>query len=153
MAARSPIETGTRAIPAWALWLTVFVFLVGGVYAASNLSGENPPFVTGGSPAASARPGPQQALAVMERAQPTCQSCHADDLSGGVGPDLRGIAQGPKSENLQQLAEEHPEDWIFLWIKGTDPEVSEIDRMGMPAFGEQLSDEEIQTIVDFLKGL
>ncbi|HEX2221799.1 MAG TPA: c-type cytochrome [Candidatus Limnocylindria bacterium] len=153
MTVHTPIETRTRAIPAWALWLTVFVFLVGGVYAASNLTGENPPLAIGGSPGASATAGPQQALAIMQQAQPTCQACHGDELSGGVGPDLHGIVQGPKSENLQDLAAEHPDDWIFLWIQGTDEAVQGIDRMGMPAFGDQLTEEEIQAIVDYLQGL
>jgi mono/diheme cytochrome c family protein len=67
-----------------------------------------------------------------------------------VGPDLHGIAQGPKSENLQDLAAEHPDEWIGLWIDGTVPEVEGIERMGMPAFGDQLTPDEIQAVVDYL---
>ena len=57
------------------------------------------------------------------------------------------------SDNLQDLAAEYPEEWIHLWIDGTTPETEGIDRRGMPAFGEQLSPEEIESIVAYLRGL
>jgi mono/diheme cytochrome c family protein len=154
MAVHTPIGARHTGIPPWAIWLTVFVTLVGGVYLASNLAGENPALaVPGASVPASVPAGPGQAVAIMEGAVPACQSCHGQDLTGGVGPSLIGVAEGPKSENLQQLAADHPDDWIALWIAGTDPEVVEIDRMGMPPFGDQLSPEQIDSIVEYLKSL
>ena len=63
------------------------------------------------------------------------------------------MADGPVSENLGDLAAEHPDDWIHLWIDGTTPETEGIDRIGMPAFGDQLSPEQIDSIVAYLKTL
>jgi cytochrome c551 len=152
MTVHTPIEVRDRGIPRWALGLSVLVLLVGGVYLAGNLSGENPPIIA--QPSASGTGGgglAQQALAIIEQAQ--CQACHGEDLSGGVGPDLNGIAAGPKSENLQDLAADHPDDWINLWIAGTDPAVQDLDRFGMPPFGDSLTPEEIDTVVEYLKTL
>ena len=154
MTVPTPIEVGSRTIPGWAIGLTVLVFLVGGVYLAGNLTGENPPILAGPSASGSAAPNvEQQARQVINKAQPPCTACHGDDLSGGVGPDLHGVANGPTSENLKQLASDHPDDWIHLWIDGTGPEVEGLDRGGMPQFGQQLSAEEIDTIVQYLKNL
>jgi mono/diheme cytochrome c family protein len=135
MTVHTPIEVRSRAIPPWAIGLTVLVFLVGGVYLAG--SGD----VT------------QQARRIIDSAQPSCTACHGADLTGGVGPDLHGLAEGPKSANLQDLAAEHPDDWPILWITGTGPEVEGLDRGGMPAYGESLSPEEIATVVEYLKTL
>lgn len=152
MAVHTPIDARHTGIPGWAIGLTVFVTLVGGVYLASNLAGENPALAVPGASAPATHPaGPGQALALMESAG--CLGCHGQDLTGGVGPSLIGVAAGPKSENLHELAAEHPDDWIPLWIAGTDPAVAEIDRMGMPAFGDQLSPEQIDSIVEYLKSL
>ena len=70
----------------------------------------------------------------------------------GLGPDLHGVADGPTSENLQDLYAEHPDDWTNLWIDGTDSGVSDPSmRGGMPAFGEPYNlSEEIASIVDYL---
>jgi mono/diheme cytochrome c family protein len=151
MTVHTPIETRSGTVPPWAIGITVLIFLVGGVYLAGNLSGENPPI--GGVPSASGSPGGgANAQALISQAG--CQACHGQDLTGGIGPDLHGVAEGPVSENLQDLAAEHPDDWANIWIAGTDPEVSDPQmRMGMPPFGEQLSPEEIATIVDYLKTL
>jgi mono/diheme cytochrome c family protein len=151
MTANTPIEVQGRSIPAWAIGLTVLVFLVGGVYLAGNLSGENPPILPGASGGSGGPNLEQQARQIMDGAQ--CAACHGEDLTGGVGPDLHGLAAGPKSENLQDLAAEHPDDWPILWIDGTGPEVEGLDRRGMPAFGEQLSPEEIESIVAYLRSL
>ena len=119
---------------------------------AGNLAGENPPI--GGVPSASGSPNLEQAgRQIIAKANPTCTTCHGEDLTGGVGPSLHGIADGPKSENLQQLAADHPEDWPVFWIDGTGPEVADLDRGGMPAFGDQLSHDEIVTLVEYLKTL
>ncbi len=152
MTVQTPIEVRDRSIPPWAIGLTVLLFLVGGVYLAGNLTGENPPILAG--PSGSGAPNlEQQARQVMTKVVPQCTACHGEDLTGGVGPTLHGIADGPTSENLQDLAAENPENWANLWIDGTAPEVEGIERMGMPTFADQLTPEEIATIVEYLKTL
>jgi mono/diheme cytochrome c family protein len=158
MTVHTPIETRSSGLPAWAIGLTVFLFLVGGVYLASNLSGESPPFAAPGSsqepPPASAGPDPAVGEALVSQVSPQCSACHGSDLSGsGNFPSLLGLADGPVSENLQDLAAEHPDDWVQLWIDGTTPETEGLDRGGMPAFGEQLTPEEIESIVAYLRSL
>jgi mono/diheme cytochrome c family protein len=157
MTVPTPIESRSRGVPGWAIGVTVFVLLVGGVYLASNLAGENPPFaipgVTASAPAGSQGADPELGAALIEQVSPPCTACHGADLTGGVGPDLHGVADGPTSENLQDLYAEHPDDWIALWIDGTTPETEGIDRGGMPAFGEQLEPHEIDSIVAYLLGL
>ena len=157
MALHTPIGSANRGIPSWAVWLTVVVLLVGGVYALSNLSGENPTVARpneSGVPVASGAGG-GEALALISQA--ACQGCHGSDWSGAVGPALTDIASGPQSENLAILAADHPEDWANIWIAGLDPEISDPAlRGGMPAFGGppyNFTDEQIQSIVDYLHGL
>lgn len=156
MAVHTPIPVSQRRIPAWATWLTVFAFLVGGVYLLTNLQGPSGPIggaspSPGGSPAVDA----ELALSLITGVAPPCSSCHGPDLAGvpPAFPSLHGVAEGPVSENLQQLAAEHPDDWAVLWIEGTDPAVAGLDRRGMPAFADQLSREEIEIIVAYLKSL
>jgi mono/diheme cytochrome c family protein len=157
MTVHTPIESRGGGLPPWAIGLTVFVFLVGGVYLASNLGGENPPFAVPGAtplaPAGSAEPDPALGQALIGEVSTPCTACHGEDLSGGVGPSLLGLAEGPVSENLQDLAAAEPEDWIALWIDGTTPATEGIDRMGMPAFGEELDPHQIDSIVAYLLGL
>jgi mono/diheme cytochrome c family protein len=152
----TPIEARTGRVPAWAAVLTVFVLFVGGFYLASNLAGENPalagPAPSGsGSPGASAAVDSGAALAIIKKAN--CQACHGQDFSGGIGPDLHGVAKGPVTPDLGKLGTDHPDDWIQLWIAGTDPAVKGIDRKAMPVFGGQLSPAEINTIAEYLKTL
>jgi mono/diheme cytochrome c family protein len=154
MTVRTPIDVGSRGIPGWAIGLVVLVFLVGGVYLAGNLSGENPPIIGAPSGSAGAPNLEQQARQIIEnKAQPACTACHGDDLTGGAGPDLHGVASGPVSQNLQELGQSNPDDWAHLWIDGTGPEVEGLERGGMPPFGTQLTAEEIDTIVEYLKSL
>ena len=158
MTVHTPIESRERGVPAWAIGITVFVFLVGGVYLLSNLVGENPAFAIPGAsasaPPASGEPDPAVGEQLVANAQPQCAGCHGADLAGqGNFPSLHGVAEGPKSENLQDLAAEYPDDWIALWIDGTTPETEGIDRMGMPAFGDQFSPEQIDSIVAYLRTL
>ena len=155
MTVHTPIETGSRGIPGWALGLTVFVLLVGGVYFAGNLTGENPPIVAPPSPSGSGAPV-LNAVAIIDEA--ACQSCHGPDLAGsGAFPSLHDIENGPVSENLQAFAEEHPDDWAEIWIAGVDPAVSDPGmRGGMPAFAAppyELTPEEIAAVVEYLKSL
>lgn len=150
MAVHTPIET-RNAFPRWAVGLTVLVFLVAGVYFASSLSGENPPIIGGPSPSGGGG-GPQVALGIIENAG--CQSCHGPDLAGQPPfPSLHGVKDGPVSENLQELFAEHPDDWAELWIAGSDPAVTGLDRGGMPVFGEQLTPDQIHTVAEYLKTL
>jgi mono/diheme cytochrome c family protein len=158
MTVHTPIETRGPGVPGWAIGVTVFVLLVGGVYLASNLAGENPPFAIPGStpppPVGSGVADPALGEALVNQVTPPCSSCHGEDFSGtGNFPSLLGLAEGPVSENLQDLAAEHPDTWIALWIDGTTPETEGIDRLGMPAFGEQLEPHEIDSIVAYLLGL
>ena len=154
MTVHTPIETRSRGIPAWALGITGFILLVGAVYFAGNLSGENPPIVAGPSPTGGG--GSQQAIAIINSAG--CQACHGQDLAGsGAFPSLHDIENGPMSENLQDLAAEHPDAWAEIWIAGTDPSVSDPAlRGGMPAYAAppyELTDEQIATVVEYLKSL
>ena len=148
MTVHTPIESRTGGIPRWALALTGVMLLAGVVFLATNLSGSNPPII--GSPEPSG--GGLNATSIIRAAG--CQSCHGPDLAGqGSFPSLHGVKDGPVSENLQQLSADHPEDWANLWIAGTDPAVADLDRGGMPTFGETLSAEEIATVVEYLKTL
>ena len=151
MTVHTPIESRSSRIPRWALLLTVLVLLVGAVYLAGNLIGENPPLAIPGA-STPADPGDVSGEALIERADPQCTACHGTDLTGGVGPSLHDVENGPVSENLQDLAAEYPDTWAQLWIAG-GPEVEGIDRMGMPAFGEQFSPEELDAIVEHLASL
>jgi mono/diheme cytochrome c family protein len=157
MTVHTPIESRSGGVPPWAILLTLFVFAVGGVYLAANLAGENPPLgIPGASaapPAASGEPDPAVGEALIGQVQPQCTTCHGPDLTGsGAFPSLHGVAGGPVSENLQDLGAEYPDNWAQLWIAGA-PETEGIDRMGMPAYGDQLSPEQIESIVAYLKTL
>ena len=157
MTVHTPIDSRSGGLPPWAIGLTVFVFLVGGVYLATNLAGENPAFAIPGASAPVASGGGGEAdPAVGEAlvAELQCAACHGPDLGGGGNfPSLLGVADGPISENLQDLGAEHPDEWIALWIDGTVPETEGLDRGGMPVFGDQLSPEQIDAIVAYLLSL
>lgn len=158
MTVHTPIQTRSGSVPPWALLLAAVLFLAGGVYLLSNLGGENPPLAIPGSSAApggapGGEPDPEVGEALMAQALPTCASCHGADYGGqGNFPSLRGVAGGPVSENLQDLGAEYPDNWAQLWIAGA-PEAEGIDRMGMPAFGDQFSPEQLDSIVAYLKSL
>ena len=156
MTVHTPIETRSGGLPPWAIGLTVFVFLVGGVYLLSNLAGQNPAFAipgASGSPPGASGP-PDAAVGDALVGQAGCTACHGADLSGsGQFPDLHGVKDGPVSENLQELGAAHPDDWAALWIDGTTPETEGLDRGGMPAFGDQFTPEQIDAIVAYLKSL
>jgi mono/diheme cytochrome c family protein len=152
MTPHTPIQART-GLPAWALGLTVFVLLVGAVYAGSNLSGENPPII-GGPSASAGGGGPAAALAIINQAG--CKACHGQDLNGQppTFPSLHGLQNGPTVDNLQQLGKAHPKDWMNIWIAGTDKSVSDpAMRKGMPAFGgppQNLTDAQIEIVVQYL---
>jgi Cytochrome c. len=151
MTVHTPIESRTRGVPRWALGLTSVMFLVGALFYATNLAGANPPI--GGTPAPSG--GGRTAVAIIKAAG--CQNCHGPDLAGqGIFPNLHGVKNGPSSANLKQLGTAHPTDWANLWIAGTDPAVTGINRVPMPPFGAapyNLTADEIATVVAYLKTL
>jgi mono/diheme cytochrome c family protein len=151
MTVHTPIESRTRGVPRWALGASGVVFLAGALFFATNLAGANPPII--GTPEPSG--GGRSAAAIIKAAG--CQSCHGPDLAGlGDFPSLHGVKGGPVSENLQQLGVDHPDDWANLWIAGTDPAVTGIDRVVMPVFAGppyNLTADEIATVVDYLKTL
>ena len=150
MTVPTPIESRTRGVPAWAMAATGVMLLAGALLFATNLNGSNPPII--GTPEPSGSGVSLNAQTIIKAAG--CQACHGPDLAGqGAFPNLHGVKDGPTSENLQQLGKDHPDDWPNLWIAGTDPEVAGIDRGGMPAFGGQLTPEEIATVVEYLKTL
>ena len=155
MTVHTPIPSRTRGLPAWATWLTVLLLLVGAVYLVSNLSGTNPTVARGpqdsAAPSGSGAVNEAVALAIIKKAG--CQACHGQNFEGAIGPDLHGIGEGPATPDLEPVANDHPDNWIHLWIAGKDPAVADIDRKGMPVFGDQLSDSEIDTIVAYLKTL
>ncbi len=156
MTVHTPIETRSGGLPPWAIGLTVLLFLIGGVYLAANLTGNNPAFAIPGAsaPAPSGGGEPDPAVGEALVAENQCAACHGSDLGGtDAFPSLLGIADGPVSENLQDLAAEYPDEWIPLWIDGTTPETEGLDRGGMPAFGADLSREQIDAIVAYLRSL
>ena len=138
-----PVESASHPIPTWVLGLMAVVVLLGGVYLALDVG-------RGAAPAPGPSDGSADAMALIEQAG--CQNCHGADLAGqGTFPSLHGIAAGPKSDNLQQLGADYPDTWPNLWIDGTGPEVADLDRGGMPQFGDGiLTSEEIGIIVDYL---
>lgn len=147
----TPIESRTGGVPPWAILLAALLLLLGGFYVATNLTGENPAAMVPGQtpPPADGEPDPAVGAQLVQSAG--CTACHGADLGGsGAFPPLQGLGEGPHSDNLQDLAAEHPDDWIHLWIDGTTPETEGIDRRGMPQFGDQLSPEQIESIVAYL---
>ncbi len=63
-----------------------------------------------------------------------CARCHGADGRGGIGPNIAG------AESEQAFPD--PADEIALIQTG---------RGGMPAFGDNLSEEEIAAVVDYLR--
>ena len=163
-----PIETRRDTLPAWVLLLAAALLALAAGYLLTNLA---PPASTqlGGAspPPGAAAPGGQSpgapgatdavvdvaaAEALIEEGG--CQACHGPDLGGQASfPSLLQVAEGPVSDNLQDLDDSHPEDWANLWIAGDDPEVADRDRRGMPTFAERFTPEEIELIVEYLQSL
>ncbi len=152
---RTEIDFRTRSVPPWAVGLSVFLFLVGGVYFLSNLAGQNPAFAIPGATGPVAAPSGTADPAVGERlvAEAGCEGCHGADLAGQASfPSLHDVENGPVTEKIRPLFEQHPDDWIALWIDGTTPETEGIERT-MPRFGEQYSRDQIDAMVAYLLSL
>ena len=156
-----PIASRRDNLPWWLVVFSGVLVVLGALYFLTNLAPGGPQ--TGGpagSPGASGPPATDGGATVDVAAaqalieQGGCTGCHGADLGGqGNFPSLHGVAEGPVSENLQDLAAEHPEDWAQLWIHGTNEEVAGLDRGGMPTFSERYTPEEIDLIVRYLKTL
>jgi len=157
MSVHTPIDSRTSGIPTWAIILTAAIALVAAVYLFSNMVGDNPALAlpgASGGPGASEGPSADVGKALVSSATPPCTACHGPDLSGsGNFPSLHGLGDGPTVENLKDLFASNPDDWIELWIAGTAPEVKDINRNGMPAFGDQFSAEQLASIAAYLKTL
>lgn len=151
MSVHTPVTSAGGGVPRWAMGLTLVVLLAGSGYFAANLDGQNPSIIATPAPS-----GPPSAQVIIAKAG--CQACHGSDLAGqAIFPSLHGVKNGPVSENLKQLATDHPDDWANIWIAGLDPSVSDpAIRKGMPAFAgppTNLSTEEIASVVAYLKTL
>lgn len=91
-----------------------------------------------------------------------CGSCHAADLSGGAGPDLRNIGNEPVTDledfvpisQLDQLIADYEEDprmMLELWIRDSAGNYNDGQGTGMPAHPEGvLSDSALQAMITFL---
>ena len=157
-----PITSRRDSLPAWLLLLSAGLLALGAVYFLTNLAPADGGLAGGGpgsSPGASGPPATGGVAVDVAAAQALieeggCQGCHGEDLTGqGMFPPLDRVAEGPVSDNLQELGAAHPEDWANLWIAGDSPEVSGLDRRGMPTFAERFTPEEIELIVEYLKSL
>ena len=159
-----PIESRRETLPAWVLLLSAALLALGAYYFMTNLApdgglvggGVASPGVTGPPATGTDGAAPPVDVAAAEALieEGGCQACHGEDLGGqGAFPGLHNVAEGPVSDNLQELGAEHPDDWANLWIAGTSEEVSGLDRRGMPTFAERFSEEEIELIVEYLKTL
>ncbi len=156
-----PIESRYDSLPWWVILLSGAVLVLGAVYFLTNLSpsgtsltggGASPPVT--GPPATDGGAPVDVAAAQALIEEGGCAACHGADLAGqGNFPSLLNVAEGPVSDNLQELGAEHPDDWAQLWIHGTNDAVAGLDRRGMPTFSERFSEEEIDLIVRYLKTL
>ena len=156
-----PIESRRDRLPGWLLVFAGVLLVGAALYFVTNLSPVSQeatagaPTGSGGPQASGAATGEvdtDAALALIERGG--CQDCHGPELAGqGNFPSLAGVAEGPVSDNLQELGAAHPDDWAHLWIAGDDPEVADLDRRGMPVFADEYTPEEIDLIVEYLKSL
>lgn len=77
----------------------------------------------------------------------SCLSCHAvGDEGGKIGPDLTSFGDRVTLAGFLDMTDENIADWI------KDPQAFKPGN-NMPAFGDQLNDEEVNALVEYLKGL
>ena len=154
MTVQTPIETRSSGLPRWAILLTLVLFLIGGVYLAGNLVGENPPLAVPGqsaAPGGGGSPDPAVGEQLVAQAAPQCASCH------GPRP---GPAQPQPARRGERPGQREPPG-LRRGVSGQlGPALDRrragdrgIDRMGMPAFGEQFSPEQLDSIVAYLESL
>jgi len=90
-----------------------------------------------------------------------CASCHAADLSGGVGPDLQNIGNSLVTTNLptppsglsKMLADYAKDKKTFFtqWIRDSSTNYNGGTATGMPAFpASDLPDDQLQALITFL---
>lgn len=90
-----------------------------------------------------------------------CVSCHAADLSGGVGPNIQNIGNelvttglpNPPS-GLDQMKKDYaanPTDFLTKWIRDSGQNYNGGTATGMPPFpAAQLPDDQLQALITFL---
>ncbi|MDP9270219.1 MAG: cytochrome c [Chloroflexota bacterium] len=90
-----------------------------------------------------------------------CVSCHAADLSGGVGPNIQNIGNElvttglptPPSGLAQMKADyaANPKDFLTKWIRDSGQNYNGGTATGMPPFpASQLADDQLQALITFL---
>jgi mono/diheme cytochrome c family protein len=122
-----------------------------------------PPPVLAPPPAPPSAPptvGPADATGPFAAARKTfdakCAKCHAISESGGPaagGPGPGGPSGGrKKGPNLAKVGADpkHTRQWFIDYIR--DPKTQKFDT-GMPPFGNQLNDNELGALADFLGSL
>jgi len=86
----------------------------------------------------------------------TCIGCHSLDGSQRVGPSLKGIYQSKQKVMTEGKLREVTVDDAYLYHSIHDPNADVVDGFQagiMPPFGEILSEEEVQALVEYLKGV
>lgn len=117
------MTTITRRIATVVVVATLAVAACGG---GDDETGEPHPDVTVPRPPASVTAGGEIFAA-------RCTSCHGANLRGGIGPSLASVGNG-------------------------QPDAFYVDRVtngkgGMPAFGDDLAEDEIRSVVDFIRSI
>lgn len=94
---------------------------------------------------ATAKAESSEAQAGEEVFAQSCISCHAiGDEGGNIGPDLTSFGERETLAGFLDVTDENIADWI------KDPQALKPANT-MPAFGNQLSDDEINSLVAYLK--
>ena len=95
----------------------------------------------------SVEPETEQAQAGQEIFGQNCLSCHAVGSEGGnIGPDLTNFGDRETLAGFLDMTDQNIADWI------KDPQALKPGN-NMPAFGNQLSDDEVDALVAYLKRL
>jgi len=109
----------------------------------------------------SVAPVPNTAQAGNQVFLARCASCHAADLSGGVGPNLQNIGNAlvttglptPPSGLSKMLADyaKDKKNFFMLWIRDSSTDYNGGTATGMPAFpASDLPDDQLQALITFL---
>ncbi|MFS0674214.1 c-type cytochrome [Ornithinibacillus sp. 179-J 7C1 HS] len=110
-------------------WL--FAILFGTVLALGACGGEDEADDNGSVNDSGQTDGGEAVASAESIYEANCAACHGANLAGGAGADLTQIGAEYSSEELHDII-----------ANGKDG--------GMPAFSDRLSDEEIQTLSDWL---
>jgi mono/diheme cytochrome c family protein len=89
-----------------------------------------------------------------------CAGCHAEDLSGGVGPNLQTIGSElitdlpvvpSQLEQMEADYEEDPRVFLEKWIRDSSGNYHDGAATGMPPYPEsQLGDSQLRALITFL---